>query len=1165
MKFLRLHFLAFGPFTGASLDLSGAAGLQIIYGANEAGKTSALRGVRQALFGIEHNTTDGFLHPYADLRIGALIQGDDGHTLEFVRRKGTKGVLRNAADEALEPVELTRRLDGVDETAFRTRFALDHAELRAGGTLVGQSGGGLGELLFAAGGGIGELRRIETALCKEAEQLFVPRGKNPKLNRACAEVEELLQRAKQERLPTADWSRRQEELDSQRAKGDAIDARLREQRGERDKLARYSQAQQLLAKRRQWQQEMQELAGAVLLPDAFARQHLEAAAALQQSQSNQQDAEQELAALDESLALAKPPQELLVGSAAIDSLVQQFWGYDKAQKDRPGLIERRQLRESDSLGLLRDVLKRDIELAAADSLRLTPDQKVRIQELAQERAGLAAHGEAARKQTASLTLLHEQLSERLNALPPLRDGASLERAVRRAQQQGDLAQRLADVQKELRAANEQAEIDLRRLPLWAGDLAALEMLATPAAPSIERSEQELLALDNELQQLRGRLDEQQAEAAECQRQLAELDWQHDVPSEADLAAARQNRDVAWQAILKSWNANQSPGERATEYERSVQQTDLLADRLRHEAERVSKKAALLAGQAKALRRVGDAQSQLADSTERRQQAVARWEALWQPLGISPLSPREMRGWLERQGKLIAAAQHIRTLQTQAAQWTGVVVAHRDELLAQLGALDCAAKPSDSLPTVLERAEGLLSELQRQQFERAKITDESQRAGRELPQARQALQQAEQQLAEWQTQWAGAMERLGLEPQASPAQALAILAALDEMHEKLQEAKRLRERVEGIDRDARQFEAEARRLAERLTPDLAQEPLEQMIEHWQARIQEAREKQVREQELVRKREREERRLSEAVTAGRQTQATLAALCQIAGCVTAEELTAAEQRSKRRWECQRELRSCGEQLLAISAGTPIEEFVAQAEQFDQAQLAARQEELQSLIETSQVEQKALHEEIGKLDEQIRQLAHGAPAAELQEQALGLLAGIQHDAERFARLRLASVVLRRAMERYREKNQGPVLRRAGDLFADLTLGSFQGLRTDFGDDGQTVVRGVRGGGTLGVEAMSDGTKDQLYLALRLASLEEYFRNHPPFPLLVDDILVHFDDQRAAAALRALARLAQQTQVLFFTHHQHLVQLAAEHLSGQFCGHELNCRQPALAIEAV
>ena len=81
--------------------------------------------------------------------------------------------------------------------------------------------------------------------------------------------------------------------------------------------------------------------------------------------------------------------------------------------------------------------------------------------------------------------------------------------------------------------------------------------------------------------------------------------------------------------------------------------------------------------------------------------------------------------------------------------------------------------------------------------------------------------------------------------------------------------------------------------------------------------------------------------------------------------------------------------------------------------------------------------------------------------------------------------------------------------------------------------------------VAGMSDGTCDQLYLALRLASLENWLRHHESLPFIIDDVLLNFDDARAIASLQVLAELSKQTQVIFFTHHQHLVDLAQKNLS--------------------
>jgi uncharacterized protein YhaN len=138
-----------------------------------------------------------------------------------------------------------------------------------------------------------------------------------------------------------------------------------------------------------------------------------------------------------------------------------------------------------------------------------------------------------------------------------------------------------------------------------------------------------------------------------------------------------------------------------------------------------------------------------------------------------------------------------------------------------------------------------------------------------------------------------------------------------------------------------------------------------------------------------------------------------------------------------------------------------------------------------------------------------------------------------------------MRDALESYRKENQGPVLTRAGDFFKRITLEGFEGLTTDYDSNDQPVLVGLRSGKNIPIEAMSDGTCDQLYLALRLASLEQQLKLREPLPLILDDVLVNFDDIRAEQTLKILAELSTQTQVILFTHHRHLCELAQHSLS--------------------
>src|SRR5262249_2428942 len=147
------------------------------------------------------------------------------------------------------------------------------------------------------------------------------------------------------------------------------------------------------------------------------------------------------------------------------------------------------------------------------------------------------------------------------------------------------------------------------------------------------------------------------------------------------------------------------------------------------------------------------------------------------------------------------------------------------------------------------------------------------------------------------------------------------------------------------------------------------------------------------------------------------------------------------STQRCRLESEIQQVEEQLLGLSAGAALATFLADAAAVDPDTLAEQIAQCRSQNNEFNNQKSELDQTIGSEREILKTMDGSARAAAAAEQVQFLLARIGSDAERYARLRLASVILRDAIERYREKNQGPVLKRAGELFADLTVGSFEG----------------------------------------------------------------------------------------------------------------------------
>lgn len=111
----------------------------------------------------------------------------------------------------------------------------------------------------------------------------------------------------------------------------------------------------------------------------------------------------------------------------------------------------------------------------------------------------------------------------------------------------------------------------------------------------------------------------------------------------------------------------------------------------------------------------------------------------------------------------------------------------------------------------------------------------------------------------------------------------------------------------------------------------------------------------------------------------------------------------------------------------------------------------------------------------------------------------------------------------------------------FRTLTAGAYSELQTQ--SDGQHEVLlalRTRDGRSVTVDEMSKGTRFQLYLALRLAGYRQYSASGTTLPFVADDIMETFDNTRTKAALGLLKEISMQGQALYFTHHEHVVDLA-------------------------
>ncbi len=324
-----------------------------------------------------------------------------------------------------------------------------------------------------------------------------------------------------------------------------------------------------------------------------------------------------------------------------------------------------------------------------------------------------------------------------------------------------------------------------------------------------------------------------------------------------------------------------------------------------------------------------------------------------------------------------------------------------------------------------------------------------------------------------------------------------------------------------------------------------------------RLAKTRADQTRHEQFVSQIEEAKDILEECQTSHSQAVQALDELVHLAKLETVEALEPLLANLEFRDEVQSKIATFSDTLSGLARGQSVDDFLARIRAEDTEELPQRRVTLQNQKQEKETSLQTVRDTLYDFNGQKQALeAASDTAANYRQQAESWAARMKQDASRFVRLRLAAHFLQTQIERFRKENQGPLLKKSGEVFQRITGGAFCGLGAEFNADDTPILVGLRPDQTtVLITGMSDGTRDQLYLALRIAALDRYLESHEPMPLILDDLLITCDNDRASAILPQLAALAQRTQIFLFTHHNHLVELCLKKLGEDtFHLHQLN-----------
>jgi uncharacterized protein YhaN len=1147
VRVVGLHLRAYGHFSGHSLEFGAEPGLHLVYGNNEAGKSTTLRALSSVLFGYPHEIVDGFKHDAKDIAIGIDLLASDGRRLSFVRRRRGKHALVAAGGSALDEATVESFLGGVSQDVFEKVFALDHHRLHEHAQALLADGGSLGFSLAEAGSGIAGLKAVLDKLKAERAALFLAGGSKPKLNQAIAQVTELRKEARRRTVSPSDYrisKKRIQEVDAQlqgmRDRRKAIESDI-------VRLQRIEKNLPLRAEHHALTRWIEALDDVPMLPGEFAQRRVKAQTDLDAAREDINVASAAVEKIERRIAAIALDETILARSKDIEKLAQKcpvIAGYETD-------IPKRETERTQFCAKVRDLLtKAELNCGAANCVLPSALKRKAILTLADAGNKLLAQSATARDNAETAARALDKARTRAIQTPDPFPTGDLSRALTAADRlgdiKGDIAKRTRALERRTKALNE----SIIGLGLGTDRVSVLRELAVPQEKTVTRYTELFAVVDKEMKAARDTVEQLNHDITDVEQRIAVLKTAGDVATEDDLTAARHARDQGWALVRGLYIDRRSgleelaqrfapDGRVADTYERHVREADRSVDIMRAHV-RESTELSLLRRQKIALEakrtEVTVAVNALGD---RREAIMSEWLSLWPSGLITVQLPGEMIEWLARRGAAIAVADELGEERDTIQE---LIDRERDTRQALAAAMEpLTVLPRDcELEALRDRARSIISDADEAKTQHAKAGAVVRGQSERKIEADEAADKLKSRLEEWKAAWQATLAEAGLPPGHTIEAATATLEVINELEVVKSRIDELTHRIEAMGRDRDAFcDAVAA-----ITATFREAPAGTAVETCRQLEEGLRAAQRTEMELkglAAQLEREKAAYDRANEKLRRSRAVLDVLCAQAGCTNADELPEIERRSTEKQDALSARAKIETRVREDGGGRDFATLFAECEEVPGDQIPADILNLKADRENTEIQIEKLMSDRAALQADFENLLAQNQAADLMQEAATVEAEIADAVEAYVDLTVQETLLRAAIDIYRDRNQGPILVRARSLFAELTDGAYTGLRADINQRGETILiaeDALRG--SLEVDALSDGTVDPVYLALRLAVVQEHNATQEPLPFIADDLLLNLDNKRAQAALRTLAAIAASSQVLLFTHHAHMVDLA-------------------------
>jgi uncharacterized protein YhaN len=1149
MRLQRLDLTRYGKFTDRSIEFGPRDGdepdLHIVFGLNEAGKSTALSGYLDLLFGIEERSRYNFLHEYGAMRVGGVLEFE-GRVQEIFRTKQRSNSLFDIGGQPLSEIAITAQLAGISRDAYQTMFSLDDETLEAGGKSILESRGDLGKLLFAASAGLTHANETLSALETEADAIYRKQAHSTEIALLKKRLGEL--KSKKDTIDTL--ASRYEALEAERRDAaERYEASISERSvlaTRLEAIAKHLRLIPILAEIRRKSAQIAEFPD-VATPlrtwtGSLSEMINDDARLTAQLSANLHEIER----VTEKAAGLSVDDTILSASERIRGLAELNSQYVSAGLHLPNRRLELQLLDSELSACL-GVLGRKGE-PEPERLILPAAVVGSLRSLIEQRSGVVTSVQAARDEVAAaidaFNAARESVSEERAVPEPVRAKLiSVLVSARNSSHVHELKQaQLAEDVARLRWA-----ASVRRLQPWSGDSAALMSMSVPSGSQLAEWKDTARECAKQRALLSDQLAEHEGAHQRLTERLAAIRTSAEIVDDEAAATLRHARNEAWKIHRQDLSAVT-----ADQFSRAMDRDDKAASLRLASARELAEIRTISQNLAEATARIAARRDQLIGLDEllasvRTKVSAAAGDLLFE--GCADLSLDRLIGLIEQRiadrTESLAASDEIAVAVKRSERSVATERQLKDELSRALETVGIQSTTSDNLETTVAAAQLFLDRQVKLDAAQAEAAKTVKAREEDLASRRRALDAAERREEEWLVRFAETLRGTWLEGTASPANIGNVLDRLADLDRTLQSQQALTLRIAKMEEDRERFVAEVRASAAEVS-----EPAGDGPDQCAVRLANRLEAAVRARDAKAGLGEDLQRLQDARDViEAENQNYLRRKDEVLRAFGASTLTEAVDRDellKERDRLRDTIAQLEDQLTAelatetaAQASSILDALDPDSLRVDQAESEQRLRDLDEVMKEQLVRRARTSV---KLDE----IGGDDAVARIDAERRTILLELEEKAIRYIERKLGVMAAQNALRSYREDHRSGMMARASDAFASITRGQYAGLTTQPSKGGDVLVAMQRDGQSKMADTLSKGAQFQLYLALRLAGYYEFARHRPSVPFIADDIMETFDHVRSEEVFRLFAEMARIGQVIYLTHHQHLCEIAKRVVPG-------------------